>query len=255
MKPLLCLSVLIFILEACKQQPDKLEPQPVTEIVKTDSATQQQNIPAITPLPFGPVAGPKKLFNKEAGRFYNEIIGEGYEAGKGFKSLKTVYPLPPIDKYIFKVVDTVYDPRNCSNEVSLDSVFRVNGYQVRLPGYEGFEVYYMSDVAGINEANKHLTPGFTGRCDNFQFSFYGLLIYYKRATKTAHLLPIFQNYYGESDHERHFYIDTNYRITLGNKINSEGDYGSKNPVDVMNGGRYEVTINKTGEFEVKRFER
>jgi hypothetical protein len=241
-------------LETCKHRPDTPKTKPVIAIVKTDPTVQQQNIPAITPLPFGPVAGSKKLFSKEAGHFYNDIIGEGYEAGKGFKSLKAVYSLPPIDKYIFKVVDTVYDPRNCSNDVPLDSIFRVNGYQVRLPDYEGFEVYYMSDVAGINEANKHLTPGFTGRCDNFDLSFYGLLIYYQRAAKTARLLPVYYNYYGESTHERHFYIDTNYRITLGNTIYSEGDYDSKNPVDVMNGGRYEVTMKKTGEFGVKRFD-
>lgn len=255
MKPLHCISVLIIALKACKQHPGTPETKPVTEIVKTDSVVQQQNIPAITPLPFGPGVGPNKLFGKEAERFYNEIIGEGYEAGKGFKSLKAVYPLPPIDKYIFKIVDTVYDPRTCSNEVSLDSIFRPNGYQVRLPDFEGFEVYYMSDIVGVNEANKHLAPGFTGRCNNFDLSFYGLLIYYQRATKTARLLPIFQNYYGESEHERHFYIDTTYRITLGNKIYSEGDYDSKNPVDVINGGRYEVTMKKTGEFEVKRFEK
>jgi hypothetical protein len=53
---------------------------------------------------------------------------------------------------------------------------------------------------------------------------------------------------------RHFYIDKDYRITLGNKIYSEGDYDSKNPVDIMNGGRYEITMKKTGEFKIKKFE-
>ena len=37
------------------------------------------------------------------------------------------------------------------------------------------------------------------------------------------------------------------------EIYSEGDYESKNPVDVMNGGRYEITIKKNGEFKIKKF--
>lgn len=262
MKPLLYLSVLIFACIACKQQPEKTqtesdtpETKPVTENVKIDSAVQEKSGPAITTLPFGPKAGPKKLFKDESYSFYYDVIGEDFKSGKSFKSLKAVYPLPPIEKYIYKVVDTVYDPRDCSFDITLDSVFRVNSYQVRLPDHEGFEVYYMSDIIGINEANKHLTPGFNGRCANFELYFYGLLIYYQRETKTARLLPVYYNYYGESEHVRHFYIDKDYRITLGNEIYSEGDYNSKNPVDVMNGGRYEVMMKKTGEFKVKRFEK
>lgn len=264
MKPLLYFSVLVFAMEACKPQSaktqaatDTLGTKPIAEISKTDSVVQvqQQSGDIITPLPFGPGTGPKKLFGKGAWGYYIEMIGEGYTSGNGFKSLKPVYPLPPIEKYRYTVVDTVYDPRSCSNEVSLDSMFRVKSYQVRLPDHEGFEVYYSADAAGINEANKNLAPGLNGRCDNFDLHYYGLLIFYHRATKTARLLPAYYSYYGESDHERHFYIDTNYRITLGNEIYSEGDYESKNPVDVMSGGRYEVTMKKTGDFNVKRFEK
>jgi hypothetical protein len=263
MKPLLYLTVLIFSFTACKQQPgksqattDTLNTKPVVEIAKTDTVfpVQQQAGSVITPLPFGPKAGPKKLFKDESSSFYYDIIGEGYKADKGFKKHSPVYPLPPIEKYIYTVVDTVYDPRDCTNEIPLDSVFRVNSYQVRLPDHEGFEVYYVSDITGINEANKYLTPGFTGRCANFELFFYGLLVCYQRETKTARLLPIFHHYYGESDHMRHFYIDKDYHITLGNMIFSEGDYDSKNPVDIMNGGRYEITMKKTGEFKIKKFE-
>lgn len=260
MKPLLYLSVLIFSLSACKQQPGKPQPisdtlltKPVVEIVKADSTVQQQNAPVITPLPFGPRTGPKKLFNDDAWQFYIDIIGDGYVSGKGYKSLKPVMPLPPIEKYIYTVVDTVYDPRACNNEVSMDSLFKVKTYQLRLPDHEGFEVYYLEDIAGINEANKNLSPGFNGRCANFDLHFYGLLIYYQRATKTARLLPVYYNWYGDSEHERHFYIDTNYRVTLAEKIYSEGDFESKNPVDVMNGGSYKVRMKKTGVFEVKKF--
>jgi hypothetical protein len=130
----------------------------------------------------------------------------------------------------------------------------VNSYKVRLPDHEGYEVYYMTDITGVNETNKYLTPGFNGRCANFELNFYGLLIYYQRATKTARLLPIYHNYYGESEHERHFYIDKDYRITVADQAYSEGDYNSKNPVDIMDGRRYEITMKKTGEFEIKKFE-
>lgn len=262
MKPLLYFSVLVFAMEACKQQPDKAnadldtqEIKPLPEIPTTDSVVhvQPQSGDTITPLPFGPGTGPKKLFSKGAWGYYIEMIGEGYTSDKGFKTLKPVYPLPPIEKYRYTVVDTIYDPRSCSNEVSLDSMFRIKSYQVRLPDHDGFEVYYSADAAGINEANKNLAPGLTGRCNNFDLHYYGLLIFYQRATKTARMLPVYYSYYGESDHERHFYIDKDYRITLSEEIYSEGDYESKNPVDVMNGGRYEVTMKKTGEFKIKKF--
>lgn len=257
-KSLLYSSVFIFALVACNQQPgktyyidDTLKVKPTVENAKSDSVVQLEPGPAITSLPFGPKAGPKKLFKNDTCDFYRAVIGEGFKAGKGFKKLSPVYPLPPIEKYIYTIVDTVYDPRTCSNDKPLDSVFRVNSYQVRLPDHEKFEVYYMSDITGINEANKHLTPGFTGRCDNFELSFYGVLIYYQRTTKTARLLPVFYNYYGESEHERRFYIDSNYRITLGEEIYSEGDYESKHPVDVTRGGSYKVMM-KNGVFEVKK---
>jgi hypothetical protein len=261
LKILLSLLELIFILDACTQKPGKvqsitntLDTKPVPEIAKTDSDVhvQQQTGETITPLPFGPKAGPKKLFGKGAWSYYIEMIGEGYTSGNGFKTLKPVYPLPPIKKYRYTIVDTVYDPRDCGMRIPLDSMFRPGSYQLRLPDHEGFEVYYSADAAGINEANKNLAPGFNGRCPNFELHYYGLLIFYQRTTKTARLLPVYYSYYGESDHKRHFYIDKDYRIMLGNKIYSEGDYESKNPVDIMNGGRYEVMMKKTGEFTIKK---
>lgn len=261
MKPLLYLAVLAFsFFTACNQQPgkiqttaDTLNTTPVVEKAKPDAAFQQQNEPAITSLPFGPKAGPKKLFKDESMYFYLDIIGEGYNTGYKFKRYKTLYPLPPIDKYIFTVVDSVYDPRYCTNEIPLDSAFRVNSYRVRLPDHEGFEVYYMADNTKLGDTTKPLLPGFNERCSNFELYFYGLLIYYQRATKTARVLPIYHNYYGESTHERRFYIDKDYRITLGNEFYSEGDYDSKKPVDVNNGGRYEIVMKKNGEFDIKRF--
>ena len=260
-KPLLSLSLLVFSFAACNQQPGKIQAtadtlniKPVVVKVTPDSAIQQQNAPAITTLPFGPKAGRKKLFNDESTHFYLDIIGEGYNAGNGFKKYTTTYPLPPIDKYIFTVVDTTYDPRSCTNEIPLDSAFRVSSYRVRLPDHEGFEVYYMSDNTALGDTSKSFMPGFNSRCSNFELYFYGLLIYYQRATKTARVLPVYHNYYGESTHERRFYIDKDHRIILGNKIYSEGDYDSNTPVDVSNGGRYEITMNKTGVFNIKRFE-
>ena len=264
MKPLLYLSVLVLAMAACKQQPgktqavtDTLTTKPIAEIPTIDSVVQvqQQSGDTITRLPFGPRTGPKKLFSKGAWGYYSEMVGEGYTSGNGFKTRKPVYPLPPIEKYRYTVVDTVYDPRDCGSGIPLDSMFRVKSYQVRLPDHEGFEVYYSADAAGINEANKNLAPGFNGRCPDFELHYYGLLIFYQRATKTARMLPVYYSYYGESDHERHFYIDKDYHITLSEEIYSEGDYESKNPVDVMNGGRYVVTMKKTGEFAIKRFEK
>lgn len=261
MKPLLYLTVLTFSFAACRQQPgktqattDTMNTKPFVEKAQPNSAIQQQNVPAITSLPFGPKAGFKKLFREESTIFYLDQIGEGYYNGYKFKKYKTLYPLPPIDKYIYTVVDTVYDPRDCTNEVPLDSAFRVNSYKVRLPDHEGFEVYYMADNTKLGDTTKPLLPGFNERCSNFELYFYGLLIFYQRETKTARVLPIYHNYYGESTYERRFYIDKNYRITLGNKMFSEGDYESNNPVEVSNGMRYEITMKKNGEFNIKRFE-
>ncbi len=255
MKLLLRLFALTIVLAGCtnnqgKEQPGTTGSLNTKSIVHTntvDAAVQQQSQPAIVELPFGPKAGAiKDLCN--GSMFYLDIIGEGYTAANGFKKLKPVYPLPPIDKYMYTVIDTVYDPRECTYEIPMDSVFRVTSYKVRLPDHEGFEVYYMAD----DVTNNSLTPGFKGRCANFGLKFYGLLIFYQQATKTARLLPVYHNYYGESEHERHFYIDKNYRITICNKVYSEGDYDSKNPVEIMDGPRYEVTVKKN-EFVIKRF--
>jgi hypothetical protein len=249
------------VLASCNNSPgkeqsiatDTLKVKHIAQNVEADAVVQQQTVQAITSLPFGPRDGSKKLFSN-GGRFYLDLIGDGYSPDNGFKRFTPTYPLPPITKYMYTVVDTVYDPRDCGYGIPLDSVFRVSRYRVRLPDHEGFEVYYMADIAGINEANKNLTPGFNGRCANFELHFYGLLIFYKSVTKIAHLLPVYYNYFGESEHERHFYIDKNYRITICNKICSEGDYDSKDPVNIMDGPRYEVTMKKSGDFAIKKFE-
>jgi hypothetical protein len=255
MKPLLCLFAVFFTLAGCRQNQgkeqlvasDTLNAKPIAQEMNIDSV-QRATAPAIATLPFGPKASTNKDFCNES-MFYFDIIGEGYTAADGFKKLKPTYSLPPIDKYIYTVIDTLYDPRECTYNIALDSIFRVISYKVRLPDHEGFEVYYMAD----DVANKSLAPGFTGRCSNFELKFYGLLIFYQKATKTARLLPVYHNYYGESEHQRHFYIDKDYRITICNKIYSEGDYDSKDPVDKWDGPRYEVTMKMNGEFGVKKF--
>ncbi len=256
MKPLRCLFALTIVLAGCtnnqgKEQPvatDSLNTRSIARTNTIDSAVTQQSDPAIVELPFGPGSGANKAFRNET-MFYLGIIGEGYTAANGFKKLKPAYPLPPIDRYIYTVIDTVYDPRECAQDITMDSVFRVTSYKVRLPDHEGFEVYYMAD----DMANDSLTPGFTGRCANFELKLYGVLIFYQKATKTARLLPVYLNYYGESQHERNFAIDKNYRISICNKTFSEGDYDSKNPVEMWDGPRYEVTMKKGGAFEIKRF--
>ncbi|OQP56474.1 hypothetical protein [Niastella populi] len=256
MKPLRCLLALGIVVAGCTNNQEKDQPvatgslnaRSIARTNTIDSAVTQQSEPAIVDLPFGPKSGANKNFCNET-MFYLNIIGENYTAANGFKNLKPAYPLPPIDRYIYTVIDTVYDPGECAQDISMDSVFRVTSYKLRLPDHEGFEVYYMAD----DMANNNLTPGFTGRCANFELKFYGALIFYQKATKTARLLPVYHNYYNESQHERYFAIDKNYRITICNKIFSEGDYDSKNAVEMWDGPRYEVTMKKSGAFEIKRF--
>jgi hypothetical protein len=253
-KPLFCLFAVFFTLAGCRQNQgkeqlaasDTLNAKPIAQEMNIDSV-QRPTASEIATLPFGPKAGASKFCNESM--FYLNIIGEGYTAANGFKNLKPAYPLPPIDRYIYTVIDTVYDARECAQDITMDSVFRVTSYKLRLPDHEGFEVYYMAD----DMANNSLTPGFTGRCANFELKFYGVLIFYQKATKTARLLPVYLNYYGESQHERYFAIDKNYRISICNKIFSEGDYDSKNPVEMWDGPRYEVTMKKGGAFEIKKF--
>src|SRR5688572_8830901 len=148
MKPLLSLFVLLFALVSCNNIPgndkpietDTLPIKPIAQSRTVDPAVQRQQAPAIVNLPFGPRAGAKNICNESM--FYLDIIGEGYTPANGFKNFKPTYPLPPIEKYMYTVIDTVYDPRECAYDISMDSVFRVTSYKVRLPDHEGFEVYY-----------------------------------------------------------------------------------------------------------------
>jgi hypothetical protein len=104
-------------------------------------------------------------------------------------------------------------------------------------------VYYATGDATVDS----LFPPQYQSCE-MNYKLYGYLIFYERATKTARLLPAFYHWYGESEHAREFYIDSNYRIFIYNEHMYEGDNGK---ADIDAGPVYEVTINPKGEFTTK----
>ena len=202
----------------------------------------------VTSLPFGPKMSSADGICAVNDKFYYDLIGKGFRVSSGFKEFTNSYKLPPIKKYKYTIVDTNYEGSSCSNNIPIDSLISVKEYKIRLPDYEGFEVYYMTDD---DEYKKDISDVYKGACGSFYYRLYGILILYERKTEIARLLPVFYDHYSESVKTRHFYIDKNYRILLCNKRYDEGHYTSGSPVDKATGPLYEVKISKSGDFLIK----
>ncbi|OQP44779.1 hypothetical protein A4H97_10480 [Niastella yeongjuensis] len=259
MKKLICVLLFGVELLACKQAPDK---KPV--IIPTDYIIQHTTASAdsvkqygdtaviaspsgltITPLPFGPAGSTAKNFYKKDPWFYYRLIGEGYTLSHDYFTKYTpAYPLPPIEKYSHSFDNEGRDYcLDSGRQVSVDSLFTIKHYRVRLPDHERFEVYYTTGDAAVDT----LFPQKYSECE-MNYKLYGYLIFYERTTKTAHLLPAFYHWYGESDHSRSFYIDSNYHIFTYEEWMYEGDNGA---ADIDVGPVNEITINSKGVFTIK----
>jgi hypothetical protein len=249
-KKLICILVLGFELAACKEATNKKQATATTDSatqhIDTITALTKQSGPVITPLPFGPAGSTNKNFYKKDAWFYHRLIGEGYTIQHDhFTTFTPTYPLPTIEKYEHAVDEEGRDfcLGDSGRQISVDSLFSIKKYRIRFPDHNGFEVYYMTGQADVDT----LFPQRYTTCE-MNYRLYGYLIFYERATKTARLLSAFFNYYGESDHSRQFYIDSNYHIFLYSEMMTEGDGGEP---DINGGPVQEVTINSKGKFTIK----
>ena len=247
MKKLICILVLGLELTACKEAANK---KPVTvDSTKqnTDTAAiiaQPTGVP-ITPLPFGPAGSTNKNFYKKDIWFYHRLIGEGYTIQHDYFTTYTpTYPLPPIEKYEHAVDEEGRDfcLGDSDRQISVDSLFAIKKYRIRLPDHKGFEVYYMTGQADVDT----LFPQRYTTCE-MNYRLYGYLIFYEKATKTARLLPAFYDWYGESQHCKGFYIDSNYHIFTYSQMMYEGD----NKADIAGGPVQEVKIDSKGKFTIE----
>ena len=204
--------------------------------------------PPTAGLPFGPAISSSDKICEVNDQFYFSLIGKDFSVENGFKKFAPAYQLPPIEKYLYTIVDTNLDGNGCNNSIPVNDLIKITKFNIRLPDYEGFEVYY---ATGDAEHEKAFSEAFKNICENFYYRFYGILILYKKTTKTARLLPVFYNHYSESIHTRYFYIGNDYRILLCNSSFSEGDTELGNPVDKIVGPLYEVKILRNGDFAIK----
>lgn len=213
-------------------------------MIETDTTIISNESSGITALPFGPRI---KDINDlcKGSMFYYDLIGEEYS----FKDTPSpqkytdTYKLPPIEKYIYTIVDTLYERSSCEGNILVDSLISIDSYKIRLPDLGRFEIYYMSNDAEVFDDFSEKYKSF---CENFFYQFYGVLILYEKETKIARLLPIFYETSKESWHARYFYITEEYKILLCNRNASEGD-----PVDITVGPAYEIIIQDDGKFLIK----
>ncbi len=241
------IAILVLILAACNEAANK---KPVTKTASTKPHTDTIAIAPptgapITPLPFGPAGGTATTFYKKDAWFYFRVMGKG-DTSERFHETKYTpsWPLPPIVKYTHAADGGRDSCYNGERLTSVDSLFSITKYRVRLPDHKGFEVYYMTGDAKID-------PVFPPHCETCEMNYglYGYLIFYERATQTAHLLPAYYSYYIDSQHTRMFYIDSNYRIFLYDEQMTDGDNGDPS---ITGGPVDEVTINSKGEFTIKK---
>ena len=249
MKKLTGILLLGIALTACKQAANKKPEIANADSIKMDTDVVPGPIdpnPPPMPLPFGPAGATAKNFYKKDPWFYYKLIGEGYTLQHDqFTAFTQTYPLPPTEKYTHAKDDFARDfcLLDEDHQIPVDSLFTIKNFRQRLPDHEGFEVYYATGDAAVDTLFPEVFKG----CE-MNYKLYGYLIFYERATKTAHLLPAFYHWYGESDHAREFYIDSNYRIFMYTEHMYEGEKGK---ADIDAGPVCEVTINPKGGFTIK----
>src|SRR5688572_2949943 len=134
-KPLLCLFTLSFAIVSCNHTPDKsqstttdtLKIQTIVQSQNIDTALHHQSSPAIVSLPFGPAHGAESICEDD--NFYFNLIGEEYSIQNGFKRFTPTYQLPPIEKYRYTVIDTLFDAGSCHFNIPIDSVIKITKFK------------------------------------------------------------------------------------------------------------------------------
>ncbi|HTF03844.1 MAG TPA: hypothetical protein VK826_07445 [Bacteroidia bacterium] len=199
--------------------------------------------PAIRQLPFGPAFSNTKKLCNASGVFYSSMIGTnlGNEA-----QYTCDYYLPEITSVKYTVVDSMKEGRFCAGEQSIDSFFMPTTSKCRLPDFKSFQVYYISN--GQYAPGDFYTPDFVSYCDEFAYDYYGYLGVYDTLTRQLHVIPIYYERYRDSQQQRSFYIDKNYKIFICDTGYAEGEEGAER----MEDQHFEITINDDAGFTILR---
>jgi len=215
----------------------------ITDSLQIDT-TLSNEIPLITPLPFGPLID-KLMDLKKPTFFYTDLVGKDYYASN--RSLMPTYKLPPIDKVKYLIIDKENEISPCSNTKSekIGDWFKIRKYRYRLPDKGKFQVYYMPSDENAYDDFKSSLP--EECCGAFLCNTYGYLILYDTLKREARLLSIFHSCLGDAVNSRRFYIDKNYNIFLLHQIAVEGN----DQADIYYGPYYQVEILDDGELSVE----
>ena len=198
--------------------------------------------PAVRQLPFGPAITDTKKLCDASGSFYGSLIGTDLMNDPQYTRN---YFLPEITSVKYTVVDSMKEGRFCAGEQSIDSFFMPTSYKCRLPDFKSFQVYYISNS---RDHSADYTSGFPESCDDFVYDYYGYLGVYDTLTRQLHVVPIYYERYRDSQQQRSFYIDKNYRIFICDTGYAEGEEGAER----MGDQHFEITINDDAGFTILR---
>jgi len=196
----------------------------------------------ITPLPFGPGMKKKEqLANTDAASFI-ALIGKDMDTQ--YPVYTPTYILPAAKNILYTAIEPEVDKAICEGQ-DPDNLFTTPKYKLRLPDHNGLQVYYMTNDAVNHQGN---ADELREHCSGYAYNYYGNLVVYNPATKTANTSTIFQSKFSDWPHDRLFFIDKDYTIYIADFTPDDGDEGSP----AYHGPSFKVTISGSGQFVINK---